>query len=154
MPLLWRKSSQGVSVMEFWRILAHQHWLTLKFGGRDIKLCARCSGYLVGVITIFVLNYFIVITMFSALSFPHQMFLCLTLITPLIYDWLTQSMKIREGSNRARFITGVVAGIGIYLYQSINFNQNYKVIFFTFIGLTILSLGTFLNSGGFYRQVE
>ncbi len=34
--------------VELWRLLAHDHWFTLSLLGRELRLCARCSGYLIG----------------------------------------------------------------------------------------------------------
>ena len=122
--------------MEFWRLLAHQHWFIVKLGRHELRLCARCSGYLIGIFTLVIINYFIAITMFDILPIPYQIFFCLLLVAPFLVDWLSQTMRLREGNNKVRFITGVVAGIGVYLYQSINFNQDQKVILFFYIALT------------------
>lgn len=131
--------------MELWRLLAHQHWFTIRFGGHKLRLCARCSGYIIGIFSILSVNYLITITIFNSLSIRYQIFFCLFLVVPLIYDWLTQSMKFREGSNQVRFITGWVAGIGVYLYQSISFTQSYKVIIFLVIVLTTLGIALFFK---------
>jgi len=122
--------------MEFWRLLAHQHWFTVKIGRHEIRLCARCSGYLLGIITLVIIKNFIASTLFNTLPITYQISFCLFLVAPYIIDWLTHTKQLRESNNNIRFTTGIAAGIGVYLYQSINFNQFQKVSLFIYIALT------------------
>lgn len=46
----------------------------------------------------------------------------LSLITPMLLDGTTQLMGIRKSNNKLRFITGLIAGIGIgVLVKSIKY---------------------------------
>ena len=105
--------------MELWRLLAHNHWVTLKLYGIELRLCARCSGYLLG-FTAPLLASGLVADLSRSLDIRVQMLACLLLALPYVVDWLTQSWGMRESSNGVRLATGILMGLGIFLFSRLN----------------------------------
>ena len=105
--------------MELWRLLAHNHWVTLKLYGIELRLCARCSGYLLG-FTAPLLASGLVANLSRSLDVRVQMLACFLLALPYVVDWLTQSWGTRESSNGVRLATGILMGLGIYLFSRLN----------------------------------
>jgi uncharacterized membrane protein len=115
--------------MEFWRLFAHKHWFTLRALGLELRLCARCSGYLAGFLSYTVLGSVAGLPSFLALPFQHQLLICAMLTAPTAVDWLTQSWGLRESNNALRFITGASLGAVVSLYSSITSMHNSMPIF-------------------------
>ena len=110
--------------MELWRLLAHDHWFTLSLLGRELRLCARCSGYLIG---------FAAPTLLSddpqALLGPGLQWLALLLLaTPLALDWVTQSWGLRESTNPLRLATGILMGLDIYLLYGLSIQARETIL--------------------------
>jgi uncharacterized membrane protein len=115
--------------MELWQLFAHKHWFTLRALGLELRLCARCSGYLVGFLSFTALGGVAGLPAFLALPFQHQLFICAMLTAPTAVDWLTQSLGLRESNNALRFITGASLGAVVSLYSSITSMPNSMPIF-------------------------
>ena len=115
--------------MELWRLFAHQHWFTLRALGLELRLCARCSGYLAGFLSFTALGGVAGLPSFLALPFQHQLLICAILTAPTAVDWLTQSWGLRESNNALRFITGASLGAVVSLYSSITSMPNSMPIF-------------------------
>ena len=105
--------------MELWRLFAHKHWFTLRALGLELRLCARCSGYLAGFLSYTALGSVAGLPSFLALPVQFQLLFCAMFTTPMVVDWLTQSWGLRESSNSLRFITGTTLGAAVSLYSSI-----------------------------------
>lgn len=105
--------------MELWRLLAHRHWYSLRVFGGELKLCARCAGYVTGFLTFYVLINVTGLPLFISGAVEAQPLLCFLSAVPLAYDWLTQSWGWREGNNHLRLITGAILGMGTSLFSSI-----------------------------------
>jgi len=84
----------------------------VSFRGRNLYLCARCTGIYSGILSLFV-------AWFLGFDFPAWLYLPLFSILPLpsTVDWLTQSCKLRESRNPIRVSTGYLLGIsgGLFL---------------------------------------
>jgi uncharacterized membrane protein len=115
--------------MELWQLFAHQHWFTLRALGLELRLCARCSGYLVGFLSFTALGGVAGLPAFRTLPFQHQLLICAILTAPTAVDWLTQSLGLRESNNALRFITGASLGAVVSLYSSITSMPNSIPIF-------------------------
>jgi len=115
--------------MELWRLFAHKHWFTLRALGLELRLCARCSGYLAGFLSYTVLGSVAGLPSFPALPIQYQLLICAMLMTPTAVDWLTQSWGLRESNNALRFITGASLGAVVSLYSSITSMPNSMPIF-------------------------
>jgi len=105
--------------LELWRLLAHNHWVTLKLYGIELRLCARCSGYLLG-FTAPLLASGHVADLSRSLDIRVKLLACLLLAIPYVVDWLTQSWGMRESSNGVRLVTGILMGLGIFLFSRLN----------------------------------
>lgn len=126
MPLLWRKTYQRVNQMEFWRLFAHSHWFTLYLIGKKIRICARCTGYILGFTFLYSLNKMFRLEFFSITS-KWSLYPFFLLLLPLVFDWLTQSWGLRESVNGIRFITGLLFGFAFFLYFNSSILQFTKI---------------------------
>jgi uncharacterized membrane protein len=115
--------------MELWWLFAHKHWFTLRALGLELRLCARCSGYLVGFLSFTALGGVAGLPAFRTLPFQYQLLICAILTAPTAVDWLTQSWGLRESNNALRFITGASLGAVVSLYSSITSMPNSMPIF-------------------------
>jgi len=86
--------------------------IRVSFRGKNVYLCARCTGTCLGIMSIFV-------AWFLGFYFPTWLYLLLFSILPApsIVDWITQSCKLRESRNTIRTCTGYLLGIseGLFL---------------------------------------
>jgi uncharacterized membrane protein len=105
--------------LELWKLLAHNHWLTLNLYGFELRLCARCSGYLLG-LTLPLLISGRVADLSESLDIRFQLIACFLLAIPYAVDWVTQSWGLRESSNRIRLVTGISLGMDIFLFSRLN----------------------------------
>jgi len=127
--------------MEYWRLVAHNHWFTLRIFNKEVRLCARCSGYLVGFFALTALRKFLGLTIFQAFNTQLQLFLCILFIIPLTYDWLTQSWGWRESNNGLRLLTGAILGAGVSLLSAIEAAPYLKKLMFVYIAILIALVG-------------
>lgn len=83
----------------------------VSFRGRNVYLCARCTGIYSGILSVFV-------AWFLGFDFPTWLYLPLFSILPIssVVDWVTQSCKLRESRNPIRICTGFLLGIGWGLF--------------------------------------
>jgi uncharacterized membrane protein len=125
--------------MELWRLFAHQHWFTLRALGLELKLCARCSGYLAGFLSLTTLGSVASLSVFKMLTFRYQLLICLILITPSTADWLTQFWGLRESNNALRFITGMSLGAAVSLYSSMMSFADSMLIFI--LAISTIAIG-------------
>ena len=113
--------------MELWRLLAHSHWFTLNVLGYDVRLCARCSGYILGFATPFlVLGH-----LADPLGFLNpgvQQLVCVLLTLPYALDWVTQSWGLRHSTNWVRLTTGIFLGVDIFIFSRLGL-QAWRIIF-------------------------
>jgi uncharacterized membrane protein len=81
------------------------HTIHLGFRGKDVYLCSRCTGIVLGIAAIFVGFAF-------GLRFPLALYLPLISFLPLIavVDWFTQSAKLRESKTWIRLASGFLLG--------------------------------------------
>ena len=128
--------------MDLWRLVAHRHWFTLRIFGREVRLCARCSGYVVGFFILTVFHSFFVLPFIHSLKVHLQLFFCFLLIIPLTYDWITQSWGWRESNNVLRLITGAILGIGVSLLSSIEAMPYLKMLFYIYTATVIALFGS------------
>ena len=128
--------------MELWRLLAHRHWITLRVLGREVRLCARCSGYAIGFLILTVFQSLFGLPVFHSLSVYLQILLCLLTVAPLALDWLTQSWGWRESSNGLRLLTGAILGMGLSLFSQVGVSSSFKALCYTLTATVILAAGS------------
>jgi len=113
--------------MELWRLLAHNHWITLNLRGFKVRLCARCSGYTIGFTAPLLLEGYL--DVLWSLGTRVQVLVCVLLALPCVLDWLTQCWGLRESSNMLRLVTGILMGGGVLLFSQISSLQGKTNIF-------------------------
>jgi uncharacterized membrane protein len=126
--------------MELWRLLAHNHWYTLNLLGVELRLCARCSGYLIGLTSFTLLTGFLGLNtgLWSQFS---MIFAIVALSLPLIGDWVTQSWGLRDSTNFIRFVTGTLMGLGIGVFSQMSISLQTKRMIFMWIAMAVLLAG-------------
>ncbi len=96
------------------------HTIRIGFGQKCIYLCSRCAGIGFGIATIFIANFFGLLTFSGLLYFP------LIGLLPLaaVVDWFTQSARLRQSNTGLRvgsgFLLGISEGLGFLLLLSGN----------------------------------
>jgi len=131
-----------LKIDNLWRLIAHRHWITLKFLGNEIRLCARCTGYIIGLFTVLTINNTSGFSIFSTLNDTYQLILCILLVIPLAFDWITQTWEFRKSNNRLRFLTGLILGLGVALLSFSVATSQRKIILCVglSVGITVLGL--------------
>jgi uncharacterized membrane protein len=127
--------------MELWKLLAHNHWYTLNFFGYELRLCSRCSGYVLGLSTI------ILSTRYLGLNTGYWsqsviLIIIATLSIPMILDWLSQSWGLRESTNHIRLVTGMLMGLSIGIFSQLNISVDIKRVIFLWLVFIILFAGS------------
>lgn len=111
--------------------------ICLGFRGKNIYLCARCTGTFSSLIAVLV-AYFI------GLRFPLWLYLPLISVLPIpvIVDWFTQGSKLRESRNSIRAGTGLLLGIAEadLLLLAINGMVSMFLVAMSIIGLYAISI--------------
>ena len=127
--------------MEFWRLLAHKHWITIWIFGSELRLCARCTGYVFGFLSLMIFREFFWFPFFHNVG-PHiQLLICYLTVMPIAYDWLTQSWGWRESNNALRLLTGSIIGVGLSLLSQIDVNFYLKILLCSSTAAIILFMG-------------
>lgn len=111
--------------------------IRLPFRGKNIYLCARCTGQLSGILSL-------LIAWFLGFEFPAWLYLPLIAILPLsgVIDWVTQSCKLRESRNTIRVSTGFLLGVtkGLYLLMLVKGWFYMLLLAFAIGGVYVLSI--------------
>ena len=124
-----------------WRLLAHKHWITITVLNTEIRLCSRCTGYILGYYTLSTLYTISSFDFLSSLDITLQLVLCSILSTPLALDWITQTWKLRRSNNKLRFITGGILGFGVYLLALSTASFQTRIILGISLSMGITTLG-------------
>ena len=88
--------------------------------GRQLFVCSRCLGIIIGYIFIAPILYFLNL---------HIGFYSLLLMIPLIIDGSLQALHIIKSNNIRRFITGLLAGYGFGVFIVYSIIQVIKNLF-------------------------
>lgn len=131
--------------MELWRLLAHNHWYTLYLMGYELRLCARCSGYVLG-LTAFTVSTSLLGLATGLWSESVMLFAIVVLSIPMILDWVTQSWGLRESTNFTRLLTGTLMGLGIGVFSQLSMSLEAKRLIFMLIAVAVL-----MGGKGVYR---
>lgn len=124
--------------MEIWRLFAHNHWFKVNFFGKELRLCARCTGYSISLLILSVINNLNILIFLKTIDINLKIFLCFLLIIPLSFDWLTQSLRWRESNNKLRLITGAISGIGVFIFLSIQVAPTWKEFYSIYIATFLM----------------
>ena len=121
--------------------MAHKHWITLRVLNNEIRLCARCAGYIIGFYVISTLSAISSLSFLSRLNITRQLILCAIFSTPLALDWVTQTWKLRKSNNKLRFFTGFILGFGVFFLSLSNAAFHIKIILSISLSMGIITLG-------------
>jgi len=88
-----------------------------------LHVCARCSALLLGIITAFTVQFYILYIEVTPLTF----FIAFLISLPAAVDWSTQTLEIRESRNSIRSITGFLLGYAVGFSLS-SFNLFYFLL--------------------------
>ena len=96
----------------------YTHTICIRIRDNEIRLCARCTGIYLGLLIAIIVEAFYGYWLFGKLLEPVlSLKSAIILATPLLIDWGTQKVKIRESNNYLRVITGFLFGVGFSLIQ-------------------------------------
>ena len=90
---------------------------TFKIGNHYFPVCARCTGFYMGIFLVYMVFYLWYIDYTIGIGLMG----CLMLF-PAALDGITQFFGFRESNNILRLLTGVVGGVGLgVLFKFIKF---------------------------------
>jgi len=107
----------------------------------QIRLCARCTGYIVGFYTLSTFYTISSLNFLSSLDITRQLILCTLFSVPLALDWITQTWKLRKSNNKLRFFTGFILGFGVFFLSLSNVSFQIKIILGISLSMSIITLG-------------
>ena len=83
--------------------------------GYKSPLCYRCLGLILGIIPALIIQ----------LPLPNKLLFAssVVLIIPVLIDGLTQNLGLRISNNNLRFVTGVLGGLGLFLFLNVLANS-------------------------------
>lgn len=83
---------------------------TFNIRGYYFPVCSRCTGLYIGVF-----SCFIFIKLFYIYYSLNFILFSVLLIIPTLIDGFTQFFGFRESNNLIRFLTGLIAGVGLVI---------------------------------------
>lgn len=125
------------------KLFAHQHWITLHIFNKKLRLCARCTGIVLGFI--FLKLSMVLLASSFALPATTGVVLAFSFTLPSIIDWLTSKLQLRHSDNTVRMLTGVFEGWGIGLLSLTNLSLFLRILIITVIGMSIMAIGNSKN---------
>ena len=141
LPILWPKTGDNNLKSSTWTsLIAHNHWIRLDCRGGSLRLCARCTGLIIGFVSLLGVMSFLDLKFFFYLSLPNQMIVCFLFAVPAIWDWTTQSWRLRSSTNMIRIVTGFCEGVGIWLLTVVAMPFLYKFSMVLLITGSIVTL--------------
>lgn len=130
--------------MSYWELLlAHRHWITLHAFGREVHLCARCSGLVTGFIASNVLFATTLYSMVNLIPLHIRFPISILLASPSILDWASQKLGFRQSNNNLRLSTGFFEGVGVFLLNMADGPLFVKIFILAIIGVGVMGT-TFL----------
>ncbi len=137
------------------KLFAHQHWITLQVSNKKLRLCARCTGIVLG----FGLLRLVIVLFASSFGLPAitGVILAFFFTLPSIIDWLTSKLQLRHTNNTVRMLTGLFEGGGIGLLSVTNLSTYLRILIIALIGISIIAIGNSKNifqKTHFYKSDE
>lgn len=130
--------------LSYWKkLLAHRHWITLRLFDKQLRLCARCTGIVLGFTSLKTGS----ILYSSSIIFPSTIgfLLALFFTLPSIIDWMTHNLNLRQSNNSVRILTGFLEGLGIGLLSFTNLSVVTRVLVIIFLGASVIAIGKSKN---------
>lgn len=82
--------------------------------GHQFPVCARCTGFYTGLIVYLIVNQF-----YYHPYDINMLIVSMILMIPAAIDGVTQYFGPRESTNKLRFITGFIGGVGLIIFLKI-----------------------------------
>ena len=96
----------------------YQHTIPITIKDNEFRLCARCTGIYSGLFSAIIIEAVYGYWLFgNSLDPVYSLISSIILATPLLIDWGTQKVGLRESRNSLRVVTGFLFGIGFSLIQ-------------------------------------
>ena len=96
----------------------YTHTFRVSIRGNDFYLCARCTGIYSAFLSFSFVGILFGYSFFQNRFDPYlSLLFSIIFVLPLLADWGTQKLKLRESRNSLRFITGFIFGIGFWFAQ-------------------------------------
>ena len=76
---------------------------SFSLGNYQFPVCARCTGIMASIPMAYILNYFK----------QMKIWIAIVLVIPMTVDGTLQKLEIKESNNVRRFLTGLLAGLGL-----------------------------------------
>jgi len=94
------------------------HAFKIQLDNRTYYVCARCSGFYLGIIIGFPISFAMLLffPIFYSLGPIGTTIIAVGLALPAMVDWSTQRLALRESRNALRFGTGLPAGYSLIWY--------------------------------------
>ena len=127
--------------MELWRLVAHRHWITIPLPGGEVRVCARCTGYLVGLSTATYTIGRSLLSQFQSLGILIQWIIILTFLAPFVLDWVGKKWGLHESNNSQRLLTGFLMGFSLFLSQYLSVSREFRTVSIVLLAALILLLG-------------
>ena len=131
------------------KLFAQQNWITLQVFNKKLRLCARCTGIVLGFI--FLRLGTVLFSSSFALPATTGVILAFSFALPSIIDWLTSKLQLRHSNNTVRMLTGTFEGGGIGLLSLTSLSQSLRILIIAFIGISIIGIG---NSKNIYQRIR
>lgn len=112
--------------MDYTRLICHRiPERSFFFRGHQFPVCARCTGFYIGLAAYFIYAFF------NYVDYDVNLLLiALILIVPAFLDGTTQLLEFRMSNNNLRLITGLLGGVGLGIIL-----KGLKFIIFIYWGL-------------------
>lgn len=123
------------------RLIAHNHWFTIRILNKEIRLCSRCTGYVSGYLACKALSFLLILNVFYSLETTVKLAISLILTVPFALDWITQSWGLRNSNNWLRFLTGFILGTGVCFLSFSGVQQNLRLAIPICLGTILLACG-------------
>jgi uncharacterized membrane protein len=136
----------NTSLFHWEPLLAHSHWFSIRAFGKELRLCARCSGVVLGFICSKSLLTVLFMSLLSvAIPFQTGFITALILALPAIVDWMTQNVGLRESNNPVRIVTGFLEGVGVLLLSLTDISSLAKLLIVSAISVGVVSVGVLMR---------
>lgn len=110
--------------MKYSKLLCHRlPERSFHYKNHQFPVCARCTGFYVGLAVFLIYNYFFTVTYTLNL-----LIIAAILLIPVSVDGFTQLFGWRESNNTLRFVTGFIGGIGLIIIMKIAVRIFYFII--------------------------
>lgn len=121
------------------KLLAHRHWITFQIFNKKLRLCARCTGIVLGFVSLRLGT--VLLASSFVLPATTGVILAFSFALPSIVDWLTSKLQLRHSNNTVRMLTGIFEGGGIGLLSLTTLSISLRILIISLIGMSVTAIG-------------